>query len=115
MIGHYGPVEFDCKHINHRKGGRENRDHSGVAHRPNSPLTLLSTWPTRKLYQTTKQSSDVTAIRAPDNLGSSGVRQTSQYSGSIPSPIATNCSFNSNVPLIVNSRALSRKGRTAKR
>src|SRR5205085_10248097 len=107
MVGHQSPVGLDRKQVHDRKRRRENRKDAGVAHRPNKPLTLFNTWPTRKLYQTMKQSSAVMAARAAASLASSGVRQTSQERGSIPSPIGTHCSWTSKVPWMVQSWALS--------
>src|ERR1700722_14627370 len=109
MIGEQRPVQFDRNNIDQGEGRRENRDDLFdlmVVHSPKKPRMLLRMWPTMKANQTMKQKISVTAVRA-ESLAGSGRRHTSQYSGSMPRPIAMNCSLISNEPTAGNSRAFS--------
>src|SRR6266404_6119282 len=55
-------IVLDAGQIDDREGGREHRECAGDAHDP-KPRILLTTWPTRKLYQTMHATRVVTIAR----------------------------------------------------
>src|SRR5258706_574154 len=67
-------VVLDAGQIDDREGGREHRECAGDAHDP-KPRILLTTWPTRKLYQTMHATKVVTIARVVARSWESDWRQ----------------------------------------